>query len=394
MEENIQNQSAAEKNQPVREVPVAEPIASKPKKKNTNKSASAKKAIVNAVILTLIGVGLYYTIRAFRGVDNGRYTNAAQVEAFINPVNTRVSAYIKDIRFNEHQQVKAGDTLIILDDREIQTQVGQAEAALMAANAARNSTSASVRTASNNVNTVGMNAESAKANIQAAKARLWNAEQNYKRYQNLLQDEAVTRQQFDQVKSDYEAQRAQLEAQISQYQSVINSQASSRLQVNEVESKIGLNDAEIKRAQNALDMAKLNLSYTVITAPHDGVMGRRTVNVGQLLSPGQQVATIVDNRNMWVTANYREKQMENVKIGGLAEISVDALGGKVFEGKVTAISGATGAKYSNIPVDNSTGNFVKVQQRIPVRIEFTNKNKQEDLRELRAGMNVGVTLKQ
>ena len=378
----------------VREVPVAEPIASKPKKKNTNKSASAKKAIVNAVILTLIGVGLYYTIRAFRGVDNGRYTNAAQVEAFINPVNTRVSAYIKDIRFNEHQQVKAGDTLIILDDREIQTQVGQAEAALMAANAARNSTSASVRTASNNVNTVGMNAESARANIQAAKARLWNAEQNYKRYQNLLQDEAVTRQQFDQVKSDYEAQRAQLEAQISQYQSVINSQASSRLQVNEVESKIGLNDAEIKRAQNALDMAKLNLSYTVITAPHDGVMGRRTVNVGQLLSPGQQVATIVDNRNMWVTANYREKQMENVKIGGLAEISVDALGGKVFEGKVTAISGATGAKYSNIPVDNSTGNFVKVQQRIPVRIEFTNKNKPEDLRELRAGMNVGVTLKQ
>ncbi|SHI60439.1 membrane fusion protein, multidrug efflux system [Cruoricaptor ignavus] len=394
MEENIQNQSAAEENQPVKEVPVAEPIASKPKKKNTNKSASAKKAIVNAVILTLIGVGLYYTIRAFRGVDNGRYTNAAQVEAFINPVNTRVSAYIKDIRFNEHQQVKAGDTLIILDDREIQTQVGQAEAALMAANAARNSTSASVRTASNNVNTIGMNAESAKANIQAAKARLWNAEQNYKRYQNLLQDEAVTRQQFDQVKSDYEAQRAQLEAQISQYQSVINSQASSRLQVNEVESKIGLNDAEIKRAQNALDMAKLNLSYTVITAPHDGVMGRRTVNVGQLLSPGQQVATIVDNRNMWVTANYREKQMENVKIGGLAEISVDALGGKVFEGKVTAISGATGAKYSNIPVDNSTGNFVKVQQRIPVRIEFTNKNKPEDLRELRAGMNVGVTLKQ
>ena len=358
-------------------------------KKKPNKSAK----IINFLVLILVLGGLFWVVKAYFNIGNDRYTNASQVESFINPINTRVSAYIKEIRFIEHQYVKKGDTLIILDDREIQTQLGQAEAAYMSATASKNAVSNSVKTASNNVNTASSNAQSAKANIGATKARLWNAEQNYKRYENLLKDEAVTRQQFDQIKSDYEAQKAQLEAQILQYQAVVNTKTTSELSVNEVQSRLGMNDAEIKRTENALAMAKLNLSYTVITAPHDGIMGRRTVNIGQLLNPSQQVATIVDINNLWITANYREKQMENVTIGGLAKIKVDALGGKEFEGKITAISGATGARYAAVPVDNSTGNFVKVQQRIPVRIEFTENNKPEDLKLLRAGMNVEVTLK-
>lgn len=361
------------------------------KSKQKNKHVKAK--VINTVILVFVLIGLYWVVRSFFNVGNERYTNSAQVESFINPINTRVSAYINEIRFVDHQYVKKGDTLVILDDREIQTQLGQAEAAYMAALASRNATSTSVITASNNVNTVGANVAAAKANIEAAKARLWNAEQNFNRYQNLLKDEAVTGQQFDQVKTDYDAQKAQLEAQISQYQSVINSKTTSELSVNEVQSRLGMNDAEIKRAENALEMAKLNLSYTVITAPHDGIMGRRTINIGQLLSPGQQVATIVDDNNVWITANYREKQMDKVTIGGLAKIKVDALGGKEFEGKITAVSGATGARYAAVPVDNSTGNFVKVQQRIPIRIEFTENNKPEEVKLLRTGMNVGVTLK-
>lgn len=363
------------------------------KKTVAKKKPNKRAKIINYLVLILVLVGLFWVVKAYFNIGNDRYTNASQVETFINPINTRVSAYIKEIRFIEHQYVKKGDTLIILDDREIQTQLGQAEAAYMSATASKNAVSNSVKTASNNVNTASSNAQSAKANIGATKARLWNAEQNYKRYENLLKDEAVTRQQFDQIKSDYEAQKAQLEAQILQYQAVANTKTTSELSVNEVQSRLGMNDAEIKRTENALAMAKLNLSYTVITAPHDGIMGRRTVNIGQLLNPSQQVATIVDINNLWITANYREKQMENVTIGGLAKIKVDALGGKEFEGKITAISGATGARYSAVPVDNSTGNFVKVQQRIPVRIEFTENNKPEDLKLLRAGMNVEVTLK-
>ena len=361
--------------------------------KNEQKKKKSNIAkLINLVVLVMVLGGLFWVVKSYFNFGNDKYTNAAQVESFINPINTRVSAYIKEIRFVEHQPVKKGDTLLILDNREILTQVGQAEAAYMAALASKNVTSQTVNTASNNVSTVGANVQASKAGIEAAKARLWNAEQNFKRYQNLLKDEAVTRQQFDQIKTEYEAQKAQLEVQIAQLQSVVNTKRSSELTVNEVKSRLGMNDAEIKRAENALEMAKLNLSYTVITAPHDGIMGRRSVNVGQLLNPSQQVATIVDINNVWITANYRENQMENVKIGGLAKVTVDALGGKEFEGKITAISGATGARYSAVPVDNSTGNFVKVQQRIPVRIEFTDKNKIEDLKQLRAGMNVQVTI--
>ena len=361
--------------------------------KNEQKKKKSNIAkLINLVVLVMVLGGLFWVVKSYFNFGNDKYTNAAQVESFINPINTRVSAYIKEIRFVEHQPVKKGDTLMILDNREILTQVGQAEAAYMAALASKNVTSQSVNTASNNVNTVGANVQAAIAGIKAAKARLWNAEQNFNRYQNLLKDEAVTRQQFDQIKTEYESQKAQLEVQIAQLQSVVNTKTSSELTVNEVKSRIGLNDAEIKRVESALEMAKLNLSYTVITAPHDGIMGRRSVNVGQLLNPSQQVATIVDINNVWITANYRENQMENVKIGGLAKVTVDALGGKEFEGKITAISGATGARYSAVPVDNSTGNFVKVQQRIPVRIEFTDKNKIEDLKQLRAGMNVQVTI--
>ena len=361
--------------------------------KNEQKKKKSNFAkLINLVVLVMVLGGLFWVVKSYFNFGNDKYTNAAQVESFINPINTRVSAYIKEIRFVEHQPVKKGDTLLILDNREILTQVGQAEAAYMAALASKNVTSQTVNTASNNVSTVGANVQASKAGIEAAKARLWNAEQNFKRYQNLLKDEAVTRQQFDQIKTEYESQKAQLEVQIAQLQSVVNTKRSSELTVNEVKSRLGMNDAEIKRAENALEMAKLNLSYTVITAPHDGIMGRRSVNVGQLLNPSQQVATIVDINNVWITANYRENQMENVKIGGLAKVTVDALGGKEFEGKITAISGATGARYSAVPVDNSTGNFVKVQQRIPVRIEFTDKNKIEDLKQLRAGMNVQVTI--
>lgn len=390
MSENIENSNQENVKQSIKQP--AEKQKEK-QKENKQKTKQKKTKIINILVLILVLFGLYFVVKSYFNVGNDGYTNAAQVEAFINPINTRVSAYIKEIRFVEHQYVKKGDTLLILDDREIQTQLGQAEAAYMAALASKNATSSSVKTAANNVNTVGANVQAAKANIEATKARLWNAQQNFNRYKNLLADEAVTRQQFDQIKTDFEAQKAQLEAQISQYQSVINSKTTSELSVNEVQSRLGMNDAEIKRAENALEMAKLNLSYTVITAPHDGIVGRRTVNIGQLLNPSQQVATIVDINNVWITANYREKQMKNVTIGGLAVIEVDALGGKAFVGKIKAVSGATGARYAAVPMDNSTGNFVKVQQRIPVRIEFTKDNKPEDLKQLRAGMNVEVTLK-
>ena len=360
------------------QAPVKPAVSSAETKKKQNKKNKIRVIISNIVVFALIGFGLFWLIREYFHIGDKTYTEAAQVEEFINPINTRVSAYIKEIKFIEHQQVKKGDTLAILDDREIITQVGQAEAAYQNALAQRFATGSSINTVSNSVNVM-------ESNIAGAKARLWNAEQNLNRYKNLLAAEAVTRQQFDQAKTEYDAQKAA-------YETLKNQKQSANLSTTEVKSRLGINDAEIKRTKAALDMAKINLSYTVITAPYDGTMGRRTISEGQLIQPGQQVATIVLNNQKWVTANFLESQMPNIKIGQKLMMTADALGGKQFEGVVTAVSAATGSRYSNVPTDNSTGNFIKVQQRIPVRIEFTASNKKEDVAKLSAGMNMNVSL--
>lgn len=355
---------------------VAHPKTAEKVKKN--KSNKLRNTIANVLVFVVVAFGFYWLIKEYFNVGKENYTESAQVQEFINPINSRVSGYIKEIKFTEHQAVKKGDTLVVLDEREIKTQLAQAEAAYQNTLAQRQVTSSSVNTVSSNLSVL-------ESNIAGQKARLWNAEQNLKRYKNLLQAEAVTRQQFDQVKTEYDAQRAS-------YQTLLNQKNSANLSTSEVRSRIGINDAEIKRSKAALDMAKINLSYAVIVAPYDGIMGRRLISDGQLLQPGQQVATIVLDGQKWVTANFLESQMPGIEIGKKINMKADALGGQEFEGTVTAISAATGSQYSNVATDNSTGNFVKVQQRIPVRIEFTDKNKKEQIAKLRAGMNMSVTV--
>ncbi|MDH6253238.1 membrane fusion protein (multidrug efflux system) [Chryseobacterium sp. H1D6B] len=347
-------------------------------KRKTARKNKIRAIVSNIIVFLLIGFGLFWLIREYFHIGDKTYTEAAQVEEFINPINTRVSAYIKEIKFIEHQQVKKGDTLVILDNREILTQLGQAEAAYQNALAQRSAAGSSVNTVSNNVSVM-------ESNIAGAKARLWNAEQNLNRYKNLLASEAVTRQQYDQVKTEYDAQKAV-------YETFVNQKQSANLSTTEAKSKLGVNDAEIKRTKSALDMVKINLTYTVITAPYDGIMGRRLISEGQLIQPGQQVATIVLNGQKWVTANFLESQMPNIKIGEKMIMTADALGGQKFEGVVKAVSAATGSRYSSVPTDNSTGNFIKVQQRIPVRIEFTDANKKEDVDKLSAGMNMNISI--
>ncbi|PRD47738.1 HlyD family secretion protein [Sphingobacterium haloxyli] len=335
--------------------------------------------IVNLLVFIVVAGGFIWLVQKYFHIGDDDFTNAAQVEAFINPVNTRVSAYIKEIRFIEHQQVKKGDTLLILDDREILTQLGQAEAAYENALASKGVTTSTVSTVANNVHVTD-------ANIAGARARLQNAEKNLERYRNLLKSEAVTKFQYDQIETEYDVAK-------SSYEVLLNQRKSAGLSVSEAQSRLHLNDAEIKRTKAAHDMARLNLSYTVITAPYDGIMGRRTINEGQLLQPGQQVATIVLDNNKWVTANFLESQMPGIHIGQRIRMTADAIGKQEFDGVVTAVSAATGSRYSMVPVDNSSGNFVKVQQRIPVRIEFTENNDPENLQELRAGMNMNVFIK-
>jgi membrane fusion protein, multidrug efflux system len=335
--------------------------------------------IINSLLIVVTAGFVLWGISTYFNLDNNLYTNDAHIEEYINPVNTRISGYIKEVRFDEHQKVKKGDTLVLIDEREYKIQAEQAEAAWLAARASRNVTASSVFTVQSGL-------YSTDANIDAAKARLWNAEQNYHRYENLLADGAATQQQFDQVKTDYETLRAQTRALQEQ-------RATTGLSTVETGNRVSVNDAEIKRTKAILDFAELNLSYTVITAPYDGVTGRRTIQEGQLVQAGQTLLSYVRNDSTWVVANYKETQVTKLNVGQKVKLHVDGFGSGEFDGRITAIAQATGSRFSAIPTDNSTGNFIKVQQRVPVKIEFLKNQKNDEfLTRFRAGMNVEVYL--
>lgn len=302
----------------------------------------------------------------------------AQVKQHLTPVNTRVQGFIKKIYFEEYQKVKKGDTLVVIEDIEYRLKVAQAEADYHNALVGKNAMYTTINTTQNNILVTD-------AAIDEQRIRLENAETDYKRYQELVKEEAVTPQQFDRVRTDYAATKAR-------YEQLIRQKQSTSLVKQEQTQRLEQNEAAIKLAEAALELAKLNLSYTVILATTDGVTGRKDIHEGELVQQGQTLVTLVDGTEKWVIANYKETQTTNMHIGQKVKINVDAIPGVRFEGKISSISDATGSAYSIIPQDNSAGNFVKVEQRIPIRIEFTSENKKENLERLRAGMNVECTV--
>lgn len=231
------------------------------------------------------------------------------------------------------------------------------------------------------INTTQSNILVTEAAIEEQLVRLENAETDYKRYAELMKEEAVTPQQFDRVKTDYAATKAK-------YEQLLRQKQSSLLVKQEQIQRLGQNESDIKLAEAALNLAKLNLSYTVICATADGVTGRKNIHEGELVQAGQTLVTLVDGTEKWVIANYKETQTTDMRQGQVVRMKVDAIPNVVYEGRIVSISDATGSFYSLIPQDNSAGNFVKVEQRIPVRIQFTEKNSKESLSRLRAGMNV------
>ncbi len=337
------------------------------------KRQKRRNIILNIVCILIAGSGIVWTINYFWRYISYEITNDAFVDQYVAPVNVRVAGYIQEVRFKEHQFVHRGDTLVVLDNREYVIRQKEACAALLDARGSCDVLASGIRTSHTKV------AEQ-DANLAEAKAKLWQAGQDYRRYERLLREESVPEQQFEQVKADYEAARARYDALMRQKEA-----ASS--QYDETNKKKVNVEAGILRAEAALDLANLNLSYTVVTAPYSGYMGRRTIEPGQYVSAGQTLSYIVRQSGKWVTANYRETQIANIYIGQPVRIKVDGVPGRVFKGHVTAISEATGSKYSLVPTDNSAGNFVKVQQRIPVRIDFDDVD-EKNMSMLRAGMMV------
>ena len=334
--------------------------------------------IYNTLVIILLLWGVAYLCSRFIHLGNVEYTDNAQVFRHITPVNTRVQGYIRKIYFEEYQYVHKGDTLAVIEDSEYRLQLAQAEANLANATSGRSITSAGIATTQSNIHTQG-------AGVAEAKVTMDNAARDYNRYAALLQKDAVTRQQYDGMKTAYEAAR-------DRYEQTVRQQRSISMVKNEQTTRLSQNAAAIRLALAAVNLAKLNLSYTVILATADGVMGRKEIHEGQLMQPGQPLATITDATDVWVIANYRETQLNHIKVGEQVKIVADALPDVTYEGRVQSIASATGTATSVVPQDNATGNFVKVEQRVPVRISLKG-NSASSLRRLLAGLNVECEVK-
>ena len=337
--------------------------------RNTRK----RNIFFNTVCVLLIFAALFVLVRFFWRHVNYEVTNDAYVDQYIVPVNVRVSGYIKEVRFTEHQFVHEGDTLLLLDDREFKIKVDDAQANLDDAIGAYDVLEASLIASKTNV-------DIQQANIDELKANLEQYSREMERYALLSKKEAISYQQYEQAKARYDAGIARLNSLKSQ-------KYMAEVQYDEQKRSRKSAEAAMEHRKAELALAALDLSYAAVTAPFDGYMGRRALEEGQYVQAGQSISNISDGKDKWITANYLETQIPEIYVGQKVRIKVDAYKNKLFFGTVTAISGATGSKYSLVPTDNSAGNFVKIQQRIPVRIDFDSMAV-EDLSLLRAGMMV------
>ena len=373
-EEKVTATETCQENVSENETPEAKTSNGEVTKKDI-KPLRGRRLVVSLVCIGIIAYGLWRLVDVFIEYTASETCNDAQIEQYITPVNLRASGYIAKVCFKEHQEVHKGDTLLILDDREYRIRLMEAEAALKDAKAGANVNSATEQTTQTSASVYS-------ASIDEIEVRLAKLSKDIERYRNLVANKAATPIQLEQLEVEYDATKKKLEAARKQQEAAYKG-------VNEVTTRRGNVDAAIQRAEAAVEMARLNLSYCVVVAPCDGKLGRRTIEEGQMVNAGTTITYIIPDNQKWVIANYKETQIENLHVGQKARMTVDALNNEVFEGTVTAISGATGAKYSLVPTDNSAGNFVKIQQRVPVRIDFTNISK-EDTDRLAAGMMVVV----
>ena len=380
---------------------------------------NTRRRVIIAVVvalLVLVAAGLWWHSTYTEDTDD------AQINGHLIQVSARVAGQVAKVYVEENQVVKAGDMIAELDPSDYKVAVENAEAALASAQA--NAAAASVNVPITTVNT-GSNLRSADANVSgsqagvgqaekqldAAHARVTQAQANYtkaqadlERYKPLVEKDVISKQQFDAAVAAADATKAAVADARANEQAAVDgvkvamereAQAQAGLkyaqtgpeQVVAQSARAKQAEAQVQQAQAQLDMAKLNLSYTRIVAPTAGIITRKSVEINQNVAPGQNLLMLVSLEGLWVTANFKETQLRHMSAGQAVEIEVDSTG-KTYHGKVTQIGGATGSVLSLFPPENATGNYVKVVQRVPVRIDFNDLAGEDPNHELRPGLSV------
>ncbi len=352
-------------------------------KKKTN-----TKFIIILTALIVLG-GTYGTYKYIHSLSHEQ-TDDAQIEKKMNPIIPRVSGYVDKVYIKDNDYVKKGDTLFTIDKRDYTLKIEEANAAMIGAEGSFEVSKADIGGALASIAVSDANAKSASGNIESAKIKLGRVTSDYNRYNNLYKTHTITKQQYEQALAA--KQEAENQVRILQQQ-----ERASNFQKSVIEAKSKVSNkqtevaaANIKRAKAMLDAAKLNLTYTVVTAAIDGQVSKIDIQPGQLVQAGQSLFYIINNTEAWVVANFKETQLNKMVIGQKVTIKVDAYPDYDFEGTITSFSPATGSRFSLLPPDNATGNFVKTIQRLPVKISLNTSNDKEKIKLLRPGMNVDV----
>jgi membrane fusion protein, multidrug efflux system len=386
------------------------------------------------VVLVLVSGGclLWLHLSKFESTDD------AQVDGQVHVISSRINGHVIDVKVEDQQQVKAGDVLVMLDPKDYEVAVTKARAdladavatyesnrtgipitsvntksTLTSANSARLDASAGVSGSERQLAAARARLATAEANARVAQANFTKASQDVERYKPLIAKEEISKQQYDQAVAAMDSAHATLDAQHAMVGEATQNISVAEQTVEQARTRVEQADAQIQaaltgpeqvkvtqaKAQSAaakvdeqralLDQAELNLRYTTIVAPIDGVVGKKSVAEGQNVSPGQELLAVVPLEGLWVTANFKETQLEKMRVGQAVKIKVDAYD-REYTGKVLRFSGASGARFSLLPPENATGNYVKVVQRIPVRIALDPGQDKDHL--LRQGMSVTPTV--
>jgi len=349
------------------------------------------------LIVALLAIAIIVTItRNWNGWEGSRVeqvTNDAYVRGDLTPLSTKVPGLVRDVKVNDYQQVHTGDLLVQLDDDDFKAQVAQAAAGVEAAKAAlennrrqRELQDAKIERALAGIDQANAQITAAQTGKEAVQADVTRTRLERVRQEALLKTNSTTEQTVEKAVADEErftAQYATRDADLAEARTLLRSNEAATEAERRGKAVLESQDlqlvADLHAKEAALEVAQVNLGYTRILAPADGTVGERQVRTGQLVSPGTQVMTFVENTR-WVSANYRETQLTNVKIGDPAEIRIDTYPGRVFKGKVLEIAPASGSQFALLPPDNATGNFTKVTQRVPVKIALDDSSLTSQLR--------------
>lgn len=359
------------------------------KMKTTNRRKKKIAFIIFPVIIVIGAIAIYLYLRY---KETHISTDDAFVDGRIHVIASKIPGTVKILHINDNQFVKKNDLLIEIDPMDYEVKVKEAQAGLETEKTKLSEVQNKVATAKKQLSEIIASLEAAQANLELQKANLELAKVNFQRSDFLLKKEAIPKQQYDTSKNTYEVAIAQVKAAVDYVRQLEASLETQRAVIKQTESGLPTQEAQIRQRDAVLKGAELNLGYTKIYAPTGGYITKRTVETGNQIQPAQPLMAVVPlaQEEIWITANYKETQLKNVKPGQKVEIKVDTYPGKVFHGRVNSIMAGTGAVFSLFPPENATGNFVKIVQRIPLKIVLESGEDPQHL--LRIGMSVVPTI--